>query len=49
MPGRIRDEDVEAARQRTDIVKVVSGYLELKKAGADRMVGLCPFHPEKTP
>jgi len=20
-----------------------------KKAGADRMVGLCPFHPEKTP
>jgi DNA primase len=49
VPGRIRDEDVEAARQRTDIVKVVSGYLELKKAGADRLVGLCPFHPEKTP
>ena len=49
MTGRIREEDLEAVRERTDIVKVISGYLSLKKAGADRMVGLCPFHTEKTP
>ena len=47
--GRIRQEDVEAVRERTDIVKLVSQYLTLKKAGGDRMTGLCPFHQEKTP
>src|SRR5436190_13505813 len=49
MPGRIRQEDIEAVRERTDLAKVVSGYLTLKKAGHDSLVGLCPFHPEKTP
>ena len=49
MAGRIRDEDIQAVRERTDIAKVVSGYLTLKKAGHDSLVGICPFHPEKTP
>ena len=49
MAGRIRDDDVDAVRERTDIVKLVSGYLTLKKAGHDRFIGLCPFHTEKTP
>ena len=49
MAGRIRDEDVEAVKERTDIVKLVSGYLTLKKSGHDSMTGLCPFHTEKTP
>src|SRR2546426_837646 len=49
MAGRIRSEDVEAVRERTDIVEVVSGYLQLKKGGRDNLVGLCPFHSEKTP
>ena len=49
MPGRIRQEDVEAVRERSDIVQVVGGYSQLKKAGRDALVGLCPFHPEKTP
>ncbi len=49
MAGRIRPEDVEAVRERSDIVAVISGYLQLKKAGGDRLVGLCPFHAEKTP
>lgn len=31
-----------------DIAEVVSEYVQLKKAGT-RMVGLCPFHHEKTP
>jgi DNA primase len=47
--GRIRQEDLEAVRERTDIVKLVSGYLTLKKSGHDSFSGLCPFHAEKTP
>jgi DNA primase len=46
--GRIRQEDVAAVRERTDLVQVVSGYTQLRKAGRDQMVGICPFHAEKT-
>jgi DNA primase len=49
MAGRIRQEDVDAVRERTDLVKVISGHLQLKKSGRDSVVGLCPFHTEKTP
>ena len=49
MAGRIRDDDVQAVKERVDLVQVASQYLTLKKAGADRVVGLCPFHQEKTP
>ncbi|HEX9122239.1 MAG TPA: DNA primase [Actinomycetota bacterium] len=49
MAGRIRQEDVQAVRERIDLVKLVAGYLTLKKAGHDSFVGLCPFHTEKTP
>lgn len=38
-------EDVRAA---ADIVKIVGDYVQLRKAGAN-MMGLCPFHQEKTP
>jgi DNA primase len=47
--GRIRQEDVEAVRERADLPKVVSGYLTLRKAGHDSLVGLCPFHPDNGP
>jgi DNA primase len=47
--GRIRDDDLETVRERTDLAKLVSQYLSLKKAGHDSLVGLCPFHSEKTP
>jgi DNA primase len=49
MAGRIRHEDVDTVRERTDIVQVVSQYLQLKKASRDSLTGLCPFHAEKTP
>ena len=49
MAGRIKQEDVEAVRERTDLVRLVSQYLTLKRAGGDNMTGLCPFHQEKTP
>ena len=49
MAGRIRQEDIEAVRERTDILKLIGGYLALRKAGHDSFVGICPFHQEKTP
>lgn len=48
MPGRIRPEDVEQIRERADLVEVISGHTQLKKAGRI-FKGLCPFHQEKTP
>jgi DNA primase len=47
--GRIRDDDIQVVKERTDLVQLASQYLTLKKAGADRVIGLCPFHQEKTP
>ncbi len=45
--GRIKDEDVNAVRERSNIVDVVSDYVALKKKGR-LFWGLCPFHQEKT-
>lgn len=42
------DELVEEIRERTDIVDLISQYVNLKKQGGS-YVGLCPFHNEKTP
>src|ERR1041385_1307931 len=39
----------ETVRQQADIVRVISDYIQLKKAGAQNFIGLCPFHGEKTP
>lgn len=44
----ICDEDVNAVRERNDLVEVVSEYVTLKKKGK-YFWGLCPFHKEKTP
>ncbi len=35
-------------KERSDITDVVSGYVNMKRRGRN-MVGLCPFHSEKTP
>ncbi len=35
--------------QQADIVKVIEGYIRLRKAGAQNYSGLCPFHKEKSP
>ncbi|HEX2239932.1 MAG TPA: DNA primase [Actinomycetota bacterium] len=47
--AKIKTEDIDALRERADIVEIVSGYTHLKKAGAHTFKGLCPFHSEKTP
>jgi DNA primase len=44
----ILDEDVAAVRAASDIVGIISQYVQLRKVG-QRWQGLCPFHPEKTP
>lgn len=42
------EEFVQQVRSAIDIVEVISEYVPLKKSGRS-MVGLCPFHSEKTP
>jgi DNA primase len=49
MPGRIRQEDIAAVRERSPIVEVVGEYLQLRPAGGGSFKGLCPFHDEKSP
>lgn len=44
----IADADVERVRTTVSIVDLVSGYVQLRKAGRN-WVGLCPFHAERTP
>lgn len=39
---------IDQVREATDIVRVIGGYVRLKKRGRNH-IGLCPFHTEKTP
>ncbi|MBR2876604.1 MAG: DNA primase [Clostridia bacterium] len=47
MAVRLSDDFLEQIRDRNDIESVISGYVELKRRGRN-LVGLCPFHNEKT-
>ncbi len=49
VPGRIPDRDITAIRERTNIEDIVGDYVALRRAGADSLKGLCPFHDEKSP
>src|SRR5664279_5857160 len=40
---------VEQLKSSVDIVSVVGEYVKLRRSGANRYMGLCPFHSEKTP
>lgn len=48
MAGRIPEAFIEELRGRSDIVDVLSDYMQLNPKGS-RYWGLCPFHGEKTP
>ena len=39
----------QTVKQQADIVKVIGGYIRLRKSGAQNYSGLCPFHKEKSP
>src|SRR5690242_9008002 len=47
--GRIPDRDIAAIREKIRIEDVVGDYVQLRRAGADSLKGLCPFHDEKSP
>ncbi len=46
--ARFSDEFLTELRMRNDIEQVISPYVNLKRRGKN-LVGLCPFHNEKTP
>lgn len=45
---RLSDAFLEQLRVNTDIESVISPYVNLRRRGKN-LVGLCPFHNEKTP
>ena len=47
--GRIPDTDISAIRDKIRIEDIVGDYVQLRRAGADSLKGLCPFHDEKSP
>ena len=47
--SKIKEDDIDALRDRADIVEVVSAHSQLKRSGGTTFKGLCPFHSEKTP
>ncbi len=48
MSRGIPDQVIDEIRQSIDLVELASEYLKLERRGKN-MVGLCPFHTEKTP
>lgn len=44
----VNESFLQELKYKTDITDIVSAYVSLKKRGAT-LVGLCPFHNEKTP
>jgi len=48
MTGKIPEEMIEQIRSQSDIVDVISEYMQLTKRGRN-WFGLCPFHGENTP
>ena len=48
MAKSLREGEIEELKTRADIQSIISGYVNLRKAGKNYS-GLCPFHKEKTP
>lgn len=48
MARSLKEGEVDEVKSRSDIIDIISGYVNLKKRGKN-YIGLCPFHQEKTP
>lgn len=48
MPEQVPEKFIDELRSDSDIVEVVSEFVQLKKQGRNYL-GLCPFHSENTP
>jgi len=48
MAKSLKDGEAGELKQNTDIISIISNYVNLKKSGKN-FIGLCPFHKEKTP
>ena len=46
---RLPDNFIREVVDRTDIEELIGRYVTLKRAGSNNLLGLCPFHSEKTP
>lgn len=44
----LNDSFLQELKYKTDVEDIISGYVSLKRRGST-LVGLCPFHNEKTP
>lgn len=47
--ARYADDAKEQVRDAVDMIDLVSTKVDLRRAGANRYEGLCPFHDERTP
>ena len=47
--ARYTQESREKVRDAIDFAELVGARTELKRAGTNRLQGLCPFHEERTP
>lgn len=46
-PGKVSEEMIELARNRSPS-EIASEFMQLRRTSSERLVGLCPFHNEKT-
>src|SRR3954451_24165648 len=47
--ARYSDESRERVREAVDFAALVGERVELRRAGVNRLTGLCPFHDERSP
>jgi DNA primase len=47
--ARYTDDSRDRVRDAVDMADLVGTRVELRRAGVNRMEGLCPFHDERTP
>ncbi|HVT89490.1 MAG TPA: CHC2 zinc finger domain-containing protein [Tepidisphaeraceae bacterium] len=47
---RIPDEEVERLKRQVSLEDLCRDYgIDLKRVGPDNLMGLCPFHDDRTP